>query len=60
MGAPFVQRTTVNHVLILEIPPGLKTQQANVTTAFPCAILGECKKVYVEMSLGFKQQAAWA
>ncbi len=42
-------------MLILENLLGLKSKQADVTAAFIHATLGEDKKVYVEMHLGFKQ-----
>ncbi len=42
-------------MLILENLLGLKSKQADVTSAFLCATFGEDEKVYVEMPLDFKQ-----
>ncbi len=50
-----VQWTTVRLMLILENLLGLKSKQADVTTAFLHATPGEDEKVYVKMPLGFKQ-----
>ncbi len=54
--SPVVQWTTVRLMLILENLLGLKSKQADVTTAFLHATLGEDEKVYVEMPLDFKQR----
>ncbi len=45
-------------MLILENLRGLKSKQADVTTAFLHATLGKDEKVYVEMPLGFNQNGS--
>ena len=46
----------VRLMLILEILLQLKSKQGDVTVAFLHAELGENKKVYIEMPIGFRQQ----
>ncbi len=53
--APVVQWTTDWLMLILEILLDLTSKQGDVTAAFLHGKLGEDKKVYVKMPLGFRK-----